>query len=101
MSYVLICIPIFLELGLNSDNVYGLKTIETPESLWGDDKKDPAEALQSNNFQMRKCFLAKAPANPKSRRRPRNRNGKGKGGKPAGEKKENGKGKTTEVKAES
>lgn len=61
------------------DNIEGLKKIETPESVWGDDKTDPADALQRNNFQMRKNFLSKAPANPRNRRRPRNRGGK-KGG---------------------
>lgn len=102
-------------------NVEGLKKIETPESVWGDDKTDPAGALQTNNFQMRKNFLSKAPANPRNRRRPRNRGGK-KGGvnnnsngkaddaKKEDGKKENGKkqeagkkdnGKTTEVAAES
>lgn len=57
-----------------------MKALEPPESLWGDDKTDPADALQSNNFQMRKCFLAKAPVNPRVRRRPRNRAGAGRGG---------------------
>ena len=65
-----------------ADNVSGLKSIETPESLWGDDKTDPADALQSNNFQMRKCFLAKTPAKPRgNRRRPRPRGGKNANGK--------------------
>jgi len=78
------------------DNVSGLKSIETPESLWGEGKTDPADALLSNNFQMRKCFLAKGPANPRNnRRRPRPKAGKkpaGKeNGKEEGEKKENGK----------
>lgn len=77
------------------DNVSGLKSIETPESLWGEGKTDPADALLSNNFQMRKCFLAKGPANPRNnRRRPRPKAGKkpaGKeNGKEEGEKKENG-----------
>jgi len=61
------------------DNIEGLKKIETPESVWGEDKTDPADALQSNNFQMRKNFLSKAPANPRNRRRPRPRGGR-KGG---------------------
>ncbi|CAB9524096.1 Y-box-binding protein 2 [Seminavis robusta] len=93
------------------ENVSGLKAIETPESLWGDDKTDPADDLQKNNFQMRKCFLAKTPANPRNtRRRPRNRNGagRGKGGAKATEKttengsEENGKTeeKSTEAAAE-
>ena len=71
-----------------------MKAIETPESLWGEDKTDPADALQKNSFQMRKCFLAKTTANPRNRRRPRNRNGagRGKGGNnKAADKKENGK----------
>lgn len=82
----------------SDDKVEGLKQVESPESLWGDDKTDPADALQSNNFQMRKCFLAKTQANPRNRRRPRNR-----GGKKGGDGKENGKngenGKTAEVAA--
>jgi hypothetical protein len=62
-----------------------MKALEPPESLWGDDKTDPADALQSNDFQMRKCFLAKAPVNPRTRRRPRNRaGGRGGGGRGGG-----------------
>lgn len=68
------------------ENVKGLKEIETPESLWGDDKTDPADALLSNNFQMRKCFLAKTPVNPRQRRRPRPR-GNRKGAAAAGDEK--------------
>ena len=67
-----------------------MKQVESPESLWGEDKTDPADALQSNNFQMRKCFLAKSPANPRNRRRPRTRGGGKKGGGNNG-KAENGK----------
>ena len=50
-----------------------MKQIETPESLWGDDKTDPADALQSNNFQMRKCFLSKTLGKPRGRRNNRGR----------------------------
>lgn len=66
-----------------------MKKVESPEALWGEDKTDPADALQSNNFQMKKCFLSKSPANPRNRRRPRARGGK-KGGDNNG-KAENGK----------
>lgn len=53
-----------------AENVQALKGIETPESLWGEDKTDPAEALQKNNFQMRKCFLSKTPGKGRGKRRP-------------------------------
>jgi hypothetical protein len=79
-----------------------LKQVESPESLWGEDKTDPADALQKNNFQMRKCFLSKAPANPRNRRRPRNRAGGKKGGDNKNGKAENGKnGEKAAEKAES
>lgn len=76
----------------------GLKQVETPESLWGEGKKDESEALEKNMFQMRKCFLIKSSGPKKGgRNRPRNR-----GGKRAGDKKrdENGKGKENGKKEE-
>ena len=75
----------------------GLKTIETPESLWGEGKTDPAEALKNNNFQMKKCFLSKTEGGkPRGRRRPNNNRGKRGGdaksnGETANENTENGK----------
>lgn len=71
------------------EKVQGLKALETPESLWGEGKADPTDALQSNNFQMRKCFLVKGPANKRGRGR-RNPRGKKNDGakKDAGEKKD-------------
>jgi len=80
------------------ENVTGLKQVETPESLWGEGKKDESEALEKNMFQMRKCFLIKSSGPKKGgRNRPRNR-----GGKRAGDKKrdENGKGKENGKKEE-
>ena len=42
-----------------------MKGVETPESLWGEGKVDPTEALQRNNFQIvRKCFLINSPGLP-------------------------------------
>jgi hypothetical protein len=49
---------------------------ETPESLWGEGKADPKEALESNGFQMRKVALQAAPGGGRRRGRGRRSNGK-------------------------
>ena len=77
----------FSFLWLILDNVDGMKTVETPETLWGEGKTDESKALEENKFEMRKCFLAKVPGKKGARkRRPRKRSGK-----KEGEKGENGK----------
>ena len=59
------------------DIVVGMKTVETPESLWGEGKTDEAKALESNKFEMRKCFLVKVTGKSRGKkRRPRKRGGK-------------------------
>lgn len=64
-------------LGSFLDNVEGMKKVETPEALWGEGKTDESKALESNKFEMRKCFLAKVTGKSRGKkRRPRTRGGK-------------------------
>lgn len=43
------------------DSVGQVRLDETPESLWGDDKSDPRDALRTHGFQMRQVVLTRKP----------------------------------------
>lgn len=43
------------------DAVEKVNVDETPESLWGDDKSDPRDSLESHGFQMRQVVLTRKP----------------------------------------
>lgn len=43
------------------DSVGPVRPNETPETLWGDDKTDPLQALKVHGFQMRKVILTRMP----------------------------------------
>ena len=84
-----------------ADNVDGMKTVETPETLWGEGKTDESKALENNKFEMRKCFLAKVPGKKGGKkRRPRKKGGKKDGGE-NGKAAENGEKKAEATKASS
>jgi hypothetical protein len=56
---------------------------ETTDKLWGEGKADPKEALEKNEFQMRKIALVPTAGSGRRRGRGRRNNGKQDGEKPA------------------
>lgn len=62
-------------LTIRVDEVQQVQLDETPESLWGDDKSDPRDALEQNGFQMRQVVLTRKPRGGGGRR-----SGRGHGG---------------------
>mmetsp|Transcript_130647 Transcript_130647/g.194631 ORF Transcript_130647/g.194631 Transcript_130647/m.194631 type:complete len:345 (+) Transcript_130647:56-1090(+) len=64
------------DINLSDDTVKPTGGEETPESLWGEGKIDPKEALESNGFQMRKVALHAAPGGGRRRGRGRRNNGR-------------------------
>ena len=62
--FLLILFPFVLLIGgilVSTESVKATGSDETPESLWGEEKTDPKDALESNGFQMRKVALHAVP----------------------------------------
>lgn len=62
MLFVFFCL-IILALSFVLDAVGQVDKDETPESLWGDDKTTPRDALEANGFQMRQVYLTRTGRN--------------------------------------
>ena len=51
---------------MHADSVKPVALDETPETLWGTDKTDPAEAFKTHGFLMRRVVLTRPPRHVKA-----------------------------------